>query len=78
MDLDKLWAERLGIESAEGVGDELAARFEHLTRFVLAGGMPPAGRPASAEAATVYGDLWVLTGFMTDAKRLLHGQEVPR
>ncbi len=78
MTLEQAWADRLGIDGADGVGDELAARFEHLSRFVLDGEMPPAGKPVSAEAATAYCDLWVLVGFLTDAKRLLNGQEVTR
>jgi len=75
--LEAVWADRLGIDSPERVGDELAARFEHLSRFVLGGVMPPAGR-SSAEAATAYGDLWVLAGFLADARRLITGREVGR
>jgi hypothetical protein len=78
MTLEESWADRLGIDSTDAVRDELAARFEHLSRFVLAGEMPPAGKPVSAEAATAYGDLWVLAGFLTDARRLLSGEEVSR
>ncbi|TCO45540.1 hypothetical protein EV646_108163 [Kribbella antiqua] len=73
--LDEVWADRLGIDSVDGVEDELRARFEHLSRFVLCGGMPPAGKAVSAEAATAYGELWVLSGFLADAKRVLSGEE---
>ncbi|MFI6682000.1 hypothetical protein [Kribbella sp. NPDC050470] len=74
--LDEVWADRLGIDSAEAVEDELRARFEHLSRFVLCGGMPPAGKAGvSAEAATACGELWILTGFLADAKRVLSGEE---
>jgi hypothetical protein len=72
--LEQTWADRLGIDSTDAVSDELQARFEHLSRFVLTGEMPPAGK-SSAEAATAYGDLWVLAGFLADARRLISGQE---
>ena len=35
--LKDAWAARLGIDSTDGIGDELAERFEHLSRYVLAG-----------------------------------------
>ncbi|MEI8411452.1 MULTISPECIES: hypothetical protein [unclassified Kribbella] len=76
MTLEQSWADRLGIETTDAVGDELAARFEHLSRFVLAGEMPPAGKPVSAEAATAYGELWVLAGFLADARHALTGEGV--
>jgi hypothetical protein len=72
--LPEKWAERLGIETTEDVSAELAARFEYLSRFVLAGEMPRVGE-VSAEAATACGDLWVLSGFLSDARRLINGQE---
>ncbi|MFG1815789.1 hypothetical protein ACGFIF_18645 [Kribbella sp. NPDC049174] len=74
--LEDLWAERLGVESGQTV-DELQARFEHLSQFVLVGGIPPAGKAGavSAEAATAYGDLWVLAGFLADARQLLTSEE---
>jgi hypothetical protein len=77
MSLEDLWADRLGVESSETVQDELQARFEHLSRFVLCGGMPPAGKAGavSAEAATAYGDLLVLAGFLADARQLLTSEE---
>lgn len=59
------------------MGAELAERFEHLSRFVLAGEQPRQGE-VSAEAATAYGELWVLAGFLADARRLLSGDEVSR
>ncbi|MGW1341783.1 hypothetical protein ACWCOV_12060 [Kribbella sp. NPDC002412] len=68
MTLEQIWSDRLGTEA---VSDELAARFEFLSRFVLGGEMPPAGRLESAEAATAYGDLCVLSRFLTDARRTL-------
>jgi hypothetical protein len=71
---EQSWADRLGIDSTDHLRDELQARFEHLSRFVLNGEMPPAGK-SSAEAATAYGDLWVLAGFLADAQRLMNGQE---
>ncbi|GAA1562511.1 hypothetical protein GCM10009789_14610 [Kribbella sancticallisti] len=77
MSLPDVWADRLGIDTAEGVGDELAARFEHLSQFVLGGEMPPPGE-ASAEAATAYGDLWVLAGFLADVHRVIYGREATR
>jgi hypothetical protein len=73
--LEETWADRLGTD-ADVVSDELAARFEHLSRFVLAGEMPPAGKPVSAEAATAYGELWVLAGFLADARSALSGEGV--
>ncbi|WP_433010320.1 hypothetical protein [Kribbella sp. CA-294648] len=76
--LEAVWADRLGIDSTEGVGDELAARFEHLSQYVLCGGMPPRGKAGSAEAATAYGDLWVLAGFLADARHVINGQETAR
>jgi hypothetical protein len=75
LSLEDVWADRLGVDTTEGVGDELAARFDHLSRFVLGGEMPPAG---TAEAATAFGDLWVLAGFLADARRVINGQEVAR
>lgn len=75
MSLQDRWADRLGIDTTEGVEGELAARFEHLSRFVLGEEMPPAG---TAEAATACGDLWVLAGFLADARQLINGREVDR
>ena len=75
-DLIDVYADRLGIDNADAVPGELAARFEHLSRFVLCGGMPPAGKAGvSAEAATAHGDLWVLFGFLTDARAALTNEE---
>jgi hypothetical protein len=76
MSLPEVWAERLGIDGTADVAQELAARFEHLTRFVLTGEMPRPGA-VSAEAATAHGDLWVLAGFLTDAHTAMT-QEVNR
>ncbi|MFG1818805.1 hypothetical protein ACGFIF_33925 [Kribbella sp. NPDC049174] len=76
MTLEQTWADRLGIDSSAAVGDELAARFEHLSRFVLGGEMSPAGKPVSAEAATAYGELWVLAGFLADVRRAMTGPGV--
>ncbi|TDD15775.1 hypothetical protein E1218_30975 [Kribbella turkmenica] len=73
--LEQSWADRLGIDSADAVRDELAARFEHLSRFVLAGEMPRRDA-VSAEAATAYGDLWVLAGFLADARQVMAGKGV--
>ncbi len=79
MTIEQAWADRLGIESPELVG-ELTARFEHLSRFVLCGGMPPHGKAgllqASAEGAAAYGELWLLDGFLTEARRALAGEGV--
>jgi hypothetical protein len=75
--LEHVWADRLGVDDTSGVQDELEARFEHLSRFVLRGGMPPTGK-ASAEAAVAHGDLWVLAGFLADAQRVLAGGETRR
>ena len=74
--LEDLWAVRLGVDSGQTV-DELQARFEHLSQFVLIGGIPPAGKAGavSAEAAAAHGDLWVLAGFLADARQLLTSQE---
>ncbi|MGW1344253.1 hypothetical protein ACWCOV_24660 [Kribbella sp. NPDC002412] len=74
--LEQSWADRLGIDSTDQLRDELQARFEHLSRFVLTGEMPPAGKPVSAEAATAYGELWVLAGFLADARKAMAGQGV--
>lgn len=75
--LEDLWADRLGVESGDTVQDELQARFEHLSRFVLCGGLLRQGKAGagSAEAATAHGDLWVLAGFLADARKLLTTQE---
>ncbi|TDW18586.1 hypothetical protein [Kribbella kalugense] len=73
--LEQTWADRLGIDSPDAVGHELAARFEHLSRFVLTDEMPPRGELVSAEAATAYGELWVLAGFLADAKEAMTGEE---
>ncbi|GAB2553198.1 hypothetical protein [Kribbella endophytica] len=74
--LPEVWAERLGIDTTGDVAQELAARFEHLTRFVLTGEMSRAGE-VSAEAATAHGDLWVVAGFLADARTAMT-QEVNR
>lgn len=68
--LPEVWAERLGIDATDDVAQELAARFEHLSRFVLCGGLPRMGKAGavSAEAATAHGDLWVVAGFLADAR----------
>ena len=76
MTLEQSWADRLGIDSTDAVGNELAARFEHLSQFVLSSEMPPAGKPVSAEAAAAYGELWVLAGFLADARKAMAGQGV--
>jgi hypothetical protein len=73
--LEQTWADRLGLDSTAAVRDELAARFEHLSRFVLTGEMPRRDA-VSAEAATAYGDLWVLAGFLADARRVVAGKGV--
>jgi hypothetical protein len=73
--LEEVWVDRLGVETTEGLSDELAGRFEFLSRFVLEGEMPPAG---SAEAATAFGDLCVLFGFLADVRRLFNSQAVAR
>jgi hypothetical protein len=75
--LPQTWADRLGIDTADGVSVELVAHFEHLARFVLGGEMRPAGE-VSAEAATACGDLWVLDQFLNDARRAINGQEATR
>jgi hypothetical protein len=76
-DLAGAYADRLGVEPGADVQAELAARFEHLSRFVLTGGMPRRGKAGavSAEAATAHGELWVLAGFLADARQLLTAQE---
>jgi hypothetical protein len=78
--LADVYADRLGVEPGIDVQDELQARFEHLSRFVLCGGIPPSGKAGavSAEAATAYGDLWVLTGFLADARTALTASEGTR
>jgi hypothetical protein len=69
--VEGIWAERLGIEE-DHAGNELGARFEFLSRFVLEGGeMPPA---ASAEYATAYGDLLTLEWFLADVRRAITGR----
>jgi hypothetical protein len=73
--LEGVWADRLGVVTTQGVCNELAAHFESLSGFVLGGEMPPAG---TAEAATAYGDLCVLFGFLADVRRAFEGQEVGR
>ncbi len=79
LDLVDLYADRLGIDSRDAVQSELAAQFEHLSRFVLSGEMPPAGKAgASAEGAAAYGELWVLDAFLTDVRAALTGEGVQR
>lgn len=79
MDLVDVYADRLGIESRDAVPGELAAQFEHLSRFVLCGGMPRAGKAGvSAEGAAAYGELWVLDAFLTDARDALTGKGAQR
>lgn len=75
MTLEQSWADRLGIDNTDAVRDELAARFEHLSRFVLTDEMPRRDA-VSAEAATAHGDLWVLAGFLADARKAMAGQGV--
>ncbi|WP_432882571.1 hypothetical protein ACQPYH_39810 [Kribbella sp. CA-245084] len=77
LDLVDVYADRLGIESRDAVRGELASQFEHLSRLVLGGEMPPAGT-ASAEGATAYGELCVLVGFLADAHDLLTRKETLR
>ncbi len=74
-----VYADRLGIDSPEAVQSELAAHFEHLSRFVLCGGMPRAGKSGvSDEGAAAYGELWVLDAFLTDARAALTGKGAQR
>jgi hypothetical protein len=75
--LEDVWADRLGVDDTSVVRDELGARFEHLSRYVLCGATPPAGQ-VPAEAAVAYGDLWVLAGFLADAQRALGSEETSR
>ncbi|WP_433008387.1 hypothetical protein [Kribbella sp. CA-294648] len=51
---------------------ELEARLVALLATVT-GEVPPAD---SAEAAVAAGDLWALSGFLTDARRVLAGKEI--
>jgi hypothetical protein len=79
--VDAIWAERLGVEEGRA-GNELVAQFEHLSQFVLCGGMPRQGkagsRVVSAEAATAFGELWVLEKFLAAARDALTGSEATR
>ncbi|NEA33104.1 hypothetical protein [Streptomyces sp. SID13031] len=79
IDLAGAYAERLGVETSDHVGNELVAQFEHLSQLVLSGDLA-AMRPGamSAEAATAYGELWVLTAFLSDACTALTGSEATR
>ena len=77
MTLPERWADELGIDTAAAVSAELQARFECLSRFVLAGLMSPRGE-VSADAATAYGDLCVLVGFLADAHDVLTRKETHR
>ncbi|TDU87604.1 hypothetical protein EV138_1128 [Kribbella voronezhensis] len=79
LDLAGAYAERLGVETSGHVGNELVAQFEHLSQFVLSGDLTSM-RPGavSAEAATAYGELWVLTAFLSDACTALTGSEIRR
>ena len=82
MDLAGAYAERLGVETSDNVSDELVGLFEHLSQYVLCDGAPQRGKsgaqPMSAEAATAYGELWVLTAFLADARAVLTGSEATR
>lgn len=78
MDLADVYADRLGVESRDAVPAELAARFEHLSRFVLGGEVPSLGRLMSDEAAAAYGEVCVLLGFLVDARSILSGELVAR
>ncbi|GAA1571703.1 hypothetical protein GCM10009789_26570 [Kribbella sancticallisti] len=75
--LPERWADELGTDSPAAVNEELGARFEHLSRFVLNNEMRPHGE-VSDETATAYGDLCVLVGFLADAHDLLTRKETHR
>ncbi len=77
MTLPERWANELGMDSATAVTTELQERFEHLSRFVLAGEMPLAG-DVTAEAAAAYGEVRLLAGFLADAHDVLTRKETHR
>ena len=80
LSLPERWADELGIDTtdhADAVSAELLARFEFLSGFVLSGEMRPHGG-VSAEAATAYGDLCVLVGFLADAHDVLTRKKTHR
>jgi hypothetical protein len=80
LSLPQRWADELGIDAtdhADAVSAELLTRFEFLSGFVLSGEMHPHGE-LSAEAATAYGDLCVLVGFLADAHDVLTRKETHR
>lgn len=54
---------------------KLQARLENLSRNVLCGGLPAAGK---AGAAVAYGNPLELATFLTDARRVLPGKDVVR
>ena len=70
--LGEVWAERLGLEAPAAIPAELEARLAYVVALVTAD-VPPVG---SADAAVAYGDLWALTGFLADARRVLQGKEI--
>lgn len=63
-------AERFGV-AEDQVHDELEARLGALWATLT--GDAPAD---SAQVAAAYGDLWALSGFVADARRVLAGKEV--
>jgi hypothetical protein len=69
--LGAVLADRLGVGEHQ-VYDELEARLAALLATVT-GDLPAVD---SAEAAVAQGDLWALTGFITDARRVLAGKEI--
>ncbi|MFK4084016.1 hypothetical protein ACI2LF_07905 [Kribbella sp. NPDC020789] len=75
--LPQRWADELGVDSTAAVATELRERFEHLARFVLAGEMPLTGE-VSAEAATAYGEVRLLAGFLADVRDVLTRKETHR
>jgi hypothetical protein len=70
--LGEVWTDRLGLEAPAAIPAELEARLANLVTVVTAD-VPPVG---SAGAAVAYGDLWALTGFLADARRVLAGKEI--
>jgi hypothetical protein len=73
--LEGKWADKLGVDTAEDLSGDLAARFAHLLDFVLTGEMP---RPGSVEASIVYADVWTLSGFLVDARQSINRHEMSR
>jgi hypothetical protein len=68
------WADRLGVD-ADHVDSELEARFAALVEAITT---DDPGAPDSDRAAVLYGDMYTIGAFVTEARRRLVRQEIDR